>query len=318
MRELTPGSVTPTGGRKPEPEASTSHGAISRGAVAAAVELQAVTAGYGGHTALDGVTLSVPPGSMLAIVGPNGGGKSTLLKLILGLLDPWSGSVHVLGDRPASMRRRIGYVPQTGSGDWRFPATVGEVVMMGRYGRLGWLRRPGRADRAAVQTALERVGMADRRDVQVGELSGGQQQRVFFARALVQEPELLLLDEPLAGVDAPTERDIYHLLRHLTDRGVTVLFTTHNLSTVAETFDLVAFVNRRIVAAGRPADVFHEETLRATYGPRMALVRVGDRYYAIDVGSHAEDAGPEQSGAPGGTEDGSAPGGSVRIGADDA
>ncbi|MGE3912630.1 MAG: metal ABC transporter ATP-binding protein, partial [Chloroflexota bacterium] len=178
-----------------------------------------------------------------------------------------------------------------GSGDWRFPASVGEVVMMGRYGRLGWLRRPGRADHDAVRMALQQVGMADKIDRQVGELSGGQQQRVFFARALVQEPQLLLLDEPLAGVDALTERDIYHLLRHLTDRGVTVLFTTHNLSTVAEQFDLVAFVNRRIVASGRPEDIFGEETLRATYGPRMALVRLGDRYYAIDVGSHAEHAG---------------------------
>jgi ABC-type Mn2+/Zn2+ transport system ATPase subunit len=256
-----------------------------------AVELRDVTAGYRGHVALEGVTLSVPAGSMMAVVGPNGGGKSTLLKLLLGLLDPWRGTVGVLGTSPAPARGRIGYVPQTGSGDWSFPATVGEVVMMGRYRRLGWLRRPGRADWLAVETALDRVGMADRRDRQVGELSGGQQQRVFFARALVQEPELLLLDEPLAGVDALTERDIYALLRQLVDRGVTVLFTTHNLSTVAEQFDLVAFVNRRIVASGPPSEVFHEQTLRETYGHRMALVRVGDRYYAIDVGSHGETAG---------------------------
>jgi ABC-type Mn2+/Zn2+ transport system ATPase subunit len=258
---------------------------------AAAIALRGVTAGYRGHVALDSVTLTVPGGSMMAIVGPNGGGKSTLLKLLLGLLVPWDGAVSVLGGEPAASRARIGYVPQTGSGDWSFPATVGEVVMMGRYRRLGWLRRPGRSDWTAVNEALERVGMVDRRDRQVGELSGGQQQRVFFARALVQEPELLLLDEPLAGVDALTERDIYALLRQLVDRGVTVLFTTHNLSTVAEQFDLVAFVNRRIVASGRPSDVFNEQTLRDTYGPRMALVQVGDRYYAIDVGSHGETAG---------------------------
>ena len=163
--------------------------------------------------------------------------------------------------------------------------------MMGRYGRLGWLRRPGRRDQELVREALSRVGMVDRIDRQVGELSGGQQQRVFFARALVQEPELLLLDEPLAGVDALTERDIYHLLRHLSDRGVTSLLTTHNLSSVAEQFDQVAFVNRRIVAVGSPGAVFDEKNLRATYGPRMALVRLGDRYYAIDVGSHAETPG---------------------------
>ncbi len=256
-----------------------------------AVELRDVTAGYRGQAALEGVTLTVPTGTMMAVVGPNGGGKSTLLKLLLGLLEPWRGSIHVLGTAPTPARGRIGYVPQTGSGDWSFPATVGEVVMMGRYRRLGWLRRPGRRDWAAVNEALDQVGMADRRDRQVGELSGGQQQRVFFARALVQEPELLLLDEPLAGVDALTERDVYALLRQMVDRGVTVLFTTHNLSTVAEQFDLVAFVNRRIVASGKPSDVFGEQTLRATYGPRMALVQVGDRYYAIDVGSHGETAG---------------------------
>ena len=256
-----------------------------------AFEVRDVTAGYRGQAALEGVSLTVPIGSMVAIVGPNGGGKSTLLKLLLGLLPPWRGTIDVLGTAPTPARRRIGYVPQTGSGDWSFPATVGEVVMMGRYRRLGWLRRPGRSDWRAVEAALDRVGMAERRDRQVGELSGGQQQRVFFARALVQEPELLLLDEPLAGVDALTERDIYALLRELVDRGVTVLLTTHNLSTIAEQFDLVAFVNRRIVACGPPSAVFSEQTLRATYGPRMALVQVGDRYYAIDVGSHGETAG---------------------------
>jgi ABC-type Mn2+/Zn2+ transport system ATPase subunit len=266
-------------------------GAAGTVAVPAAIELRGVSVGYRGQPALEDVSLTVPAGSMLAIVGPNGGGKSTLLKLLLGLLTPWGGSVTVLGADPVAARANVGYVPQTGSGDWGFPATVGEVVMMGRYRRLGWFRRPGRADWAAVHEALEQVGMSARRDRQVGELSGGQQQRVFFARALVQQPRLLLLDEPLAGVDALTERDIYQLLRDLSNRGVTVLFTTHNLSTVAEQFDLVAFVNRRIVAAGPPHEVFNEETLRATYGSRMALVRLGHRYYAIDVGSHADAAG---------------------------
>ena len=256
-----------------------------------AIDLRGVSVGYRGQSALDDLTLAVPAGTMMAVVGPNGGGKSTLLKLLLGLLKPWSGSVRVLGTDPVTARTQIGYVPQTGSGAGSFPATVGEAVMMARHRRLGWFRRPGRADWDAVNEALARVGMSERRDRQVGELSGGQEQRVFFARALVQEPRLLLLDEPLAGVDALTERDIYQLLRHLVDRGVTVLFTTHNLSTVAEQFDLVAFVNRRIVASGRPADVFNEESLRETYGSRMALVQVGDRYYAIDVGSHADAAG---------------------------
>jgi ABC-type Mn2+/Zn2+ transport system ATPase subunit len=256
-----------------------------------AVELVGVRAGYRSHVALDGVNLAVPRGSMMAVVGPNGGGKSTLLKLLLGLLRPWQGMVTVLGQSPTAARGRLGYVPQTGSGDWSFPATVSEVVMMGRYRRLGWLRRPGKADHEAVREALDQVGMAGRGNRQVGELSGGQQQRVFFARALAQEPELMLLDEPLAGVDALTERDIYHLLRNLVDRGMTVLFTTHNLSSVASEFDLVAFVNRTIVAAGPPSEVFNEDALRGAYGERMALVKIGGRHFAIDVGSHADEVG---------------------------
>ena len=256
-----------------------------------AVELARVAAGYRQRLALEEVSLSIPRGSAVAIVGPNGSGKSTLLKVLLGLLDPWSGTVVVLGRPPKDARRRIGYVPQTDVGDWRFPATVGEVVMMGRYRRLGLFRRPGAADRAAVRAALERVGMADRSDDQVGELSGGQRQRVFLARALVQEPELLLLDEPLAGVDALTEHDIYGLLGDLRERGVTILFTTHNLASVADYFDLALFLNRRLVAFGPPARVFTEENLRAAYGERMALVRIGDRFFAIDTGSHHADTG---------------------------
>jgi ABC-type Mn2+/Zn2+ transport system ATPase subunit len=225
---------------------------------------------------------------MVAVVGPNGSGKSTLLKLLVGLVEPWAGTVAVLGQAPRRARLRVGYVPQTTVGDWAFPATVGEVVLMGRYGRLGLLRRPGQADRAAVASALEQVGMVDRAGGQVGELSGGQQQRVFLARALAQQPELLLLDEPLAGVDALTERDIYGLLGTLRDRGVTVLFTTHNLSTVAEHFDLALFLNRRLVAFGPPSEIFTEENLRAAYGPRMALVKLGSRFFAVDTGSHAD------------------------------
>ena len=257
----------------------------------AAVELRGVSAGYRARLALDGVDLTIPSGTMTAVVGPNGGGKSTLLKLLLGLLDPWGGSVQVFGRAPRAARTRIGYVPQTGSGDWNFPATVGEVVMMGRNRRIGLFRRPGAADRAAVREALEQVGLLGRIGEQVSELSGGQQQRVFFARALVQEPRLLLLDEPLAGVDTLTEQDVYRLLRALVGGGVTVLFTTHNLSSVAEQFDLAVFVNRGVVAAGPPAEVFTEENLRAAYGPRMALVRIGQRFFAIDVGDHADLAG---------------------------
>ncbi len=253
-----------------------------------AVELSSVTTGYRDRVALADVSLTIPTGAMVAVVGPNGSGKSTLIKLLLGLLAPWRGDVRVLGWKPAAARRRVGYVPQTTVGDWRFPATVAEVVMMGRCRRIGLFRRAGRADRAAVREALDRVGMADRAHDQVGELSGGQQQRVFLARALVQEPELLLLDEPLAGVDALTERDIYDLLAAMAGRGVTSVLTTHNLSTVRERFDLALFLNGRVVACGRPAAVFTEENLRAAYGPRMALVEIDGRFYAVDVGGHGE------------------------------
>jgi len=255
-------------------------------ATGAAVALVGVTAGYRRRVALEDVTLAIPRGAMVAVVGPNGSGKSTLLKLLLGLLAPWAGAVTVLGQAPRAARAHLGYVPQVEAGDWRFPATVAEVVMMGRHRRIGLFRRPGQADHDAVAAALEQVGMADRAGDQVGELSGGQQQRVFLARALVQEPELLLLDEPLAGVDALTEQDVYALLRGLRDRGITIVFTTHDLSTVAEHFDLALFVNRRVVAFGPPSDVITEAHLREAYGPRMALVKIGDRFFGVDVGHH--------------------------------
>jgi manganese/iron transport system ATP-binding protein len=179
-------------------------------------------------------------------------------------------------------------VPQTSTGDWRFPATVGEAVMMGRFRRIGLFRRPGQVDRSIVRSALEQVGMADRIGDQVGELSGGQQQRVFLARALVQEPDLLLLDEPMSGVDALTEQDVYALLGRLRDRGVSVLVTTHNLSTVPDHFDLALFLNRGVMAFGTPSEIFTEEHLKAAYGPRMALVKVGDRFFAVDTGGHCD------------------------------
>ncbi len=245
-----------------------------------------MTAGYDGRAALEDVSLSIPGGAMVAVVGPNGSGKSTLLKLLLGLIEPWSGAVGILGQPPRAARPNLGYVPQAAVGDWSFPATVGDVVLMGRCRRIGLFRRPGRADRQAVAEALDRVGMADRVGQQVGELSGGQQQRAFLARALVQEPRVLLLDEPLSGVDALIEHDVYALLRAQCDHGVTVLLTTHNLSTVAEHFDLALFLNRRVAAFGPPGVVFTEENLRAAYGPRMALVKIGDRFFAVDTGQH--------------------------------
>ena len=273
--------TVPTVGRAASDGAS-----ILDGSLDAAVHLTGITAGYGQQVALEDVSLTLPRGTMTAVVGPNGSGKSTLLKLLLGLTDPWAGAAMVLSVSPRAARAQIGYVPQYGIGDWRFPATVGEVVAMGRYRRIGLFRRPSRLDRRAVAAALEQVGMADRTEQQLGALSGGEQQRVFLARALVQEPRLLLLDEPLSGVDAATEQDVYGLLRGLRERGVTVLLTTHNLSTVAQHFDSVLFLNRRLVAFGTPEEVFTEEHLRGAYGPRMALVKIGERFFAVDTGGH--------------------------------
>jgi len=207
----------------------------------------------------------------MAVVGPNGAGKTTLIRAILGLVQPAAGRALVHG-RPYSERRRlVGYVPQRGSVDWDFPTSVLDVVLMGRYGRLGWIRRPGAADRAAAREALEQVGMLDYAGRQISQLSGGQQQRVFLARALVQEAEVYFMDEPFQGVDATTERAIVELLRGLRERGKTVVAVHHDLQTVPEYFDQVTLLNVRRIASGPVEEVFTEENLRRTYGGRAAF-----------------------------------------------
>ena len=232
----------------------------------ASVWLTDVTAGYDHRAALEDVDLAVEPGSLLAIVGPNGAGKSTLLKLMAGLLQPWEGRIEVLGEPPGQQARRIAYVPQAELVDWAFPVTVGDVVMMGRYPALGPLRRPGPDDRAAVSKALEQVGMAEHRIVQIGQLSGGQRRRVFLARALAADPDLYLLDEPVTGVDATTQEELMDLLEAEARRGKTVIATTHDLACAAQRFQKVATVNRRIVAHGPASLVLDPDVLAATYG----------------------------------------------------
>jgi manganese/zinc/iron transport system ATP- binding protein len=236
-----------------------------------AVEVSDLTVAYGEKPVLWDVDLAVPAGSLMAIVGPNGAGKTTLIRAVLGLVRPAAGRALVLGRPYEEQRRLVGYVPQRGSVDWDFPTNVLDVVTMGRYGRLGWLRRPGRADREAALAALEQVGMRELAGRQISQLSGGQQQRVFLARALVQDAEVYFMDEPFQGVDATTELAIVELLRALRARGKTVVVVHHDLQTVPEYFDRVTLLNVRRVASGPVEEVFTEDNLRRTYGGRAAL-----------------------------------------------
>jgi manganese/zinc/iron transport system ATP- binding protein len=207
----------------------------------------------------------------MAIVGPNGAGKTTLIRAVLGMVKPAAGQALVYGKPYEEQRRRVAYVPQRGSVDWDFPTSVLDVVLMGRYGRLGWVRRPGAEDRAAAHEALEQVGMSELAGRQISQLSGGQQQRVFLARALVQHADVYFMDEPFQGVDATTERAIVELLRELRTRGKTVVAVHHDLQTVEEYFDRVTLLNVRRIASGPVGEVFTEENLRRTYGGRTAV-----------------------------------------------
>jgi manganese/iron transport system ATP-binding protein len=251
-----------------------------------AIGIRGLSVAYNRRPAVERVTLSVPRRAMVGIVGPNGGGKSTLIKAVLGLVPKEEGEVEILG-RPVDRRARrlVGYVPQREDVDWNFPVSAFDVVMMGRIPSMKLLRRPTARDRGLVWEALRTVGMEKFADTRIGEFSGGQQQRVFLARALAQEAEVLLLDEPVSGVDAPSQHEIFDLLRGLQGAGKTVIVTTHDLSCVAERFDLALLLNRRVVAFGRPEEVFTPELLNETYQSHLMILKVGDRTVAIeDVG----------------------------------
>lgn len=236
-----------------------------------AVEVHDLTVAYRTVPVLRGVSLVVPSGVLLGVVGPNGAGKSTLLKAILGLIRPVAGTVLIHGQPLAANRLAVAYVPQRGSVDWDFPARVQDVVLMGTYGRLGWVRRPGKVEREMTQAALAQVGMSAFASRQIGELSGGQQQRTFLARALVQRADVYLLDEPFQGVDAVTEAAVVELLRSLRSGGKTVVVVHHDLSTVTDYFDQVALLNGTLVAEGPVSTTFTPANLRATYGERIPL-----------------------------------------------
>jgi manganese/zinc/iron transport system ATP- binding protein len=236
-----------------------------------AIEVEDLTVAYHEQPVLWDIDLQVPEGALMAIVGPNGAGKSTLIKTILGLMQPAAGQIRIYGKSYAEQRKLVGYVPQRGSVDWDFPTSVLDVVMMGRYGRLGWFRRPGGGEREMALEALAKVGMADYAQRQISQLSGGQQQRTFLARALVQDAQIYFMDEPFQGVDATTEKAIIAILKELSAADKTVVVVHHDLQTVQEYFDHVLLLNVRRIAAGRVDEVFTHENLRRTYGGRVAF-----------------------------------------------
>jgi manganese/zinc/iron transport system ATP- binding protein len=238
-----------------------------------ALHVEDLTVSYHGRPVLWDIDVDVPPGVMAAIVGPNGAGKSTFIKSVLELVPVTAGHVRLFGAPYRAGRRRVAYVPQRTSVDWDFPTTALDVVMMGRYGHLGWFRRPGAEERRRAMAALDQMGIADLAERQISQLSGGQQQRVFLARALVQEAEVYFLDEPMAGVDATTERAIVGLLKGLRDRGKTVIVVHHDLQTVREYFDWIVILNVRVIAQGPVAEVYTAENLRKAYGGQISLLR---------------------------------------------
>lgn len=237
-----------------------------------AIDVTDLTVAYHDKPVLWDVDLQVPPGVLLAIIGPNGAGKTTFIKSVLGLIKPVAGQMLIFGQPYAEQRRLVGYVPQRGSVDWDFPTSVLDVVTMGRYGHLGWFRRPGQAEREQAMEALRKVGMAAYAGRQISQLSGGQQQRTFLARALVQDARIYFMDEPFQGVDATTERAIVDLLKELRAQGKTVVVVHHDLQTVAEYFDWVMLLNVRRVAAGPVSTVYTDDHLRLTYGGRVGFL----------------------------------------------
>ena len=237
-----------------------------------AFQVQNLTVSYDKTPVLWDISLKIPKGVLVGIVGPNGAGKSTLIKASLGLIKTLSGRIEFFGQPLKKVRQQVAYVPQKESVDWDFPITVQDLVLMGRYGRMGLFRRPREADRVAADHYLNLVGMKDYGHRQISQLSGGQQQRAFLARALIQESNLYFMDEPFAGVDLATETLIMQLLEQLKKKGKTVFVVHHDLNTLEKYFDWVIMLNMRLVACGPTKDFFNAETLRSTYGKSYALL----------------------------------------------
>lgn len=249
------------------------------------LEIHDMTVAYHRKPVLWDIDLVVPEGKLVGIVGPNGAGKSTLIKAVLGLLPLASGRVEIYGQPYSRQRHLVGYVPQRESVDWDFPVTALEVVTMGTYGRLGWIRRPGRAERELSRECLDQVAMGAFAQRQIRQLSGGQQQRVFLARALAQDAQIYFMDEPFAGVDAATEQAIVSLLQKLREGGKTVFVVHHDLQTVRRYFDYVILLNMRLVDAGPTESTFNDENLHKTFGGRLTI---------LDEAAEALGRGPQQ------------------------
>lgn len=237
-----------------------------------ALQIHDLSVSYGNVPALWDISLSVPQGAVVGIIGPNGSGKTTFIKTALGLIKPLSGKIEFFGQPLDDVRQRVAYVPQKESVDWDFPISVRDLVLMGRYGRLGLFRRPRQADYVAVHEYLEKVGIEKLADRQISQLSGGQQQRVFLARALIQEADIYLMDEPFVGIDLATRSAIMTLLHQLKEQGKTVFVVHHELDSVQSYFDWLIMLNVRLVASGPTKEIFTQDMLRACYGKSYALL----------------------------------------------
>jgi ABC-type Mn2+/Zn2+ transport system ATPase subunit len=238
----------------------------------ARLEMENVRVSYNGHLALEDLTFQVAHGARLAIVGPNAAGKTTLFKALVGLVQLKTGQIQIHGQPLGHHQDCVAYVPQREEVDWRFPVTVFDVVMMGRYGQQGWLRRPSKADREVVIQCLEQLDILDLTSRPIGELSGGQQQRAFLARALAQEPHILLMDEPFTGVDFTTQEATLDLLEHLQSQQVTAMVSTHDLTLASERFEQVLLLDKRIIAYGPPEEVFTPPNLSQAFGSQVLFL----------------------------------------------
>lgn len=239
------------------------------------LEVENASIGYGDKIVLNELTFNIPHGARVAVVGPNGAGKSTLFKALVGLLPLQRGRILIHGLPLGHHKDCVAYVPQREEVDWRFPVTVGDVVMMGRFDHQGWFRRVSQNDRQIVQRSLGQMGIANLSKRSIGDLSGGQQQRVFLARALAQEPHILLMDEPFTGVDVPTQEATLHLLDDLRAAEVTTMIATHDLNLAASRFDLMLLLNHRLIAFGKPEEVLKQEYLAQAFGSQLTMLPDG-------------------------------------------
>ena len=242
-----------------------------------AIEVRNLTVSYQDVPVLQDISIAIPAGLLLAIAGPNGGGKTTFIKSLLGLVKPTNGSFTIFDTSYDMVRHRIAYIPQRSTVDWDFPVTALDVVLMGRYHHIGWFRRPKAEDIIKAHEALQQVNLSAYADRHIKELSGGQQQRIFLARALAQEADLYLLDEPFIGIDITTEKIIVDILRTLRDQGKTIVVVHHDLQTLSEYFDWVFLLNQKKIAFGPVEEVFMPEYICAAYGERTLFMRWNHR-----------------------------------------